>query len=274
MTRSPFRGRPDLSHVIFDFDGTLSWLRHGWPRLMAGIFRPYYPALPGETEEQILDLHLSDILSRNGRPTIFQMIRFCERVHARRGRCPAPEQLRQEYQDRLDSLIAERSALLRRGQAQPDDFVVHGARPLLDKLRARGLRLIILSGTLEERVREEARLLHLTDFFGPHLYGSGPDSAQFSKREVIGRLLREENIPGRQILSFGDGPVEIQETKAVGGWAVGVASDEEHNGSGHSDPWKLRQLTAAGADAVIPDFRDPDALLAAAFASQSVVSHA
>jgi phosphoglycolate phosphatase-like HAD superfamily hydrolase len=274
MTSALVPGRPDLTHVIFDFDGTLSWLRHGWPRLMAGIFRPYYPALPGETEEQILDLHLSDILSRNGRPTIFQMMRFCERVHARHGRCPAPEELRQEYQDRLDAVIAERSALLRRGQAQPDDFVVHGARVLLDKLKARGLRLMVLSGTLEERVREEARLLHVADYFGPHIYGSGLDSTQFSKRDVIARLLREENVPGRQILSFGDGPVEIQETKAVGGMAMGVASDEERNGSGEVDPWKARQLTEAGADAVIPDFRDPDNLLAAIFGPQHILLHA
>jgi phosphoglycolate phosphatase len=274
MSLAPFRGFSGLTHVIFDFDGTLSWLRHGWPRLMAGIFRQYYPALPGESEEQILDLHLSDILSRNGRPTIFQMMRFCERVHERHGRCPEPEELRQEYQNRLDALIAERSALLRSGAAQPGDFVVHGARALLDRLEARGVCLIILSGTLEERVREEAGLLQLTRYFGPHIYGSGPDSTQFSKRDVIARLLREEKTEGRHVLSFGDGPVEIQETKAVGGMAIGVASDEEHNGSGVLDPWKLRQLTDAGADFVIPDFRAPDKLLAATIGERHVSSHA
>jgi phosphoglycolate phosphatase-like HAD superfamily hydrolase len=257
--------RPEITHVIFDFDGTLSWLRHGWPRLMAGIFRQYYPALPGETEQQILDRHLSDILSGNGRPTIFQMMYFCGRVKERGGECPEPEALRQEYQDRLDELIAERSTLIHRGAAQPDDFVVHGGRALLDKLKARGARLIILSGTIEERVIEEARLLQLADYFGPHIYGSGKDSTQFSKRNVIERLMREEKIEGRHLLSFGDGPVEIAETKAVGGAAIGVASDEERNGSGESDPWKLKQLTDAGADAVIADFREPDKLIAATF---------
>ncbi len=180
-----FLPRPAITHVIFDFDGTLSWLRHGWPRLMAGIFRPYFPALPGETEEQILDQRLSDILSRNGKPTIFQMIQFCERVQERHGQCPAPEELRRAYQDSLDALIAERSAQLAQSAAQPDDFVVHGGRDLLDKLRARGLRLIILSGTHERRVREEAGLLQLSDYFGPHIFGSGDDPAQFSKRDVI-----------------------------------------------------------------------------------------
>jgi len=257
--------RRDISHVVFDFDGTLSWLRHGWPRLMAGIFRQYYPVRPGETEHQILDLHLSDILSRNGKPTIYQMIAFCDRVRARGARCPEPEALRREYQDRLDALIAERSAQLTGGAARPDDFVVHGGRAVLDKLRARGARLIILSGTREDRVREEARLLQVTDYFGPHIYGSGDDPEQFSKRQVIERLLSEEKIPGRQLLSFGDGPVEILETKAVGGVAIGVASDEERNGSGQADPWKTRQLTDAGADAIIADFREPDNLVDAIF---------
>jgi len=263
-----------LTHVIFDFDGTLSWLRHGWPRLMAGIFRRYYPARPGESEEQILDFFLADILSRNGRPTIFQMMSFVERVHARGGHCPEPEQLRQEYQDRLDALIAERSALIHTGAARPDDFVVHGGRALLDKIRQRGLHPIILSGTHEERVREEARLLELAPYFGPHIYGSGADFHNFSKRDVINRLMREEKIAGPQILSFGDGPVEIAETKAVGGIAIAVASDEEQHGSGVPDPWKVRQLTAAGADAVIPDFRDPDKLLTAILAGAPFRSHA
>src|ERR1051325_5888664 len=55
--------------------------------------------------------------------------------------------------------------------------------------------------------------------------------AQSSKRAVIERLLREEKIGGAQLLSFGDGPVEIRLTKEFGGLAVGVASDEEMNGS-------------------------------------------
>ena len=43
---------------------------------------------------------------------------------------------------------------------------------------------------------------------------------------VIERILRENQIAGAQLLSFGDGYVEIQNTKEVGGLAVAVASDE------------------------------------------------
>lgn len=266
---SPFPLRPGISHVIFDFDGTLSWLRHGWPRLMFELFRPCYPARSGEPETAIHDLLLSEILSLNGKQSIFQMRRFCQRVRRRGGASPAPEDLLREYQSRLDAVIARRVRDLQTGRAVPDDFVVCGARAFLDKLRRRGLRLIILSGTIEPRVREEARWLGLDGYFGRHIYGGTTDPAQFSKKLVIDRLLAEEAISGSQMVSFGDGPVEIRETKNAGGLAVAVASDEENNGSGRPDPWKREQLLQAGADAVVADFQAADDLLKMIFGSSS-----
>jgi len=138
---------------------------------------------------------------------------------------------------------------------------VHGARALLEALRQRDFQLFILSGTLEERVREEAELLDLAKYFGDQIYGSSVDEVKFSKRAVLELLLREQQVPAAQLLSFGDGPVEIGLTKAIGGLAVAVASDEEENGSGKMHPQKRAQLKDAGADIVIPDYRDADSLV-------------
>jgi phosphoglycolate phosphatase len=256
-----FAPRPQISHVVFDFDGTLSWLRHGWPGIMCRLFREHYPARPGESEAAINDLLLAEILEWNGRQTIYQMERFVERARGLGGNPPGPKDLLNEYQRRLDEVIEQRSQLILQGRARPDEFVVHGARALLEQLRARGLRLIILSGTIEHRVKQEAELLDLTRYFGPHIYGGTPDPAQFSKQGVIDRLLREENIQGEHLLSFGDGSVEISITKKAGGLAIAVASDEERNGSGQMDPYKRRQLLDAGADLAIPDYRDANALM-------------
>jgi phosphoglycolate phosphatase-like HAD superfamily hydrolase len=77
--------------------------------------------------------------------------------------------------------------------------------------------------------------------------------------------MREEQIEGHHLLSFGDGPVEIQSTKAVGGLAIGVASDEEVNGSHEIDAAKKKQLVAAGADVIVPDYAEVDALLGMIF---------
>jgi phosphoglycolate phosphatase-like HAD superfamily hydrolase len=260
-----FAPRPQVSHVVFDFDGTLSWLRHGWPDIMFHLFREHFPARPGETEEFIYELLIDEILSLNGKPSIFQMDRFVELARERGGRSPGPAALLNEYQRRLDAVIEERSQLILTGRARADEFVVHGARAFLDKLQQRGMKLIILSGTVEHRVKQEAGLLGLAGYFGAHIYGSHPAPPEFSKRLVLDRLLSEEKIEGGNLLSFGDGPVEIIHTREVGGLAIAVATDEEHNGSGRMHPQKRRQLIDAGADAVIPDFRDADALLETIF---------
>jgi hypothetical protein len=77
--------------------------------------------------------------------------------------------------------------------------------------------------------------------------------------------LREENISGEHLLAFGDGPIEIEVVKSVGGTAIGVASDEDCNGSGTLNRWKLRLLRQAGADLLIADYREPERLLANIF---------
>jgi phosphoglycolate phosphatase len=260
-----FAPRPDISHVIFDFDGTLSWLRHGWPEIMYEVFRGHLPPRPGESEETVHALLMNDILSLNGKPSMYQMLKLADRVLERGGVPPPSEKLLGEYQHRLDVAIEERSARITGGDAAPDEFVVFGARALLDRLRQHGTTAIILSGTIEHRVKAEAGLLGLSDYFAHHVYGGHIDHRQFSKRAVMERLLQEEKIEGRHLLSFGDGPVEIQNTKELGGLAIGVASDEHHNGSGVCDPFKRTQLIQAGADAIIADYRDASALMTMIF---------
>src|SRR5258708_30786734 len=170
-----FSPRPQISHVVFDFDGTLSWLRHGWPELMCSLFLEFVPPKPGESADALHELLLSEILALNGKSTIFQMELCAERA-AERGRSkPHPEKLLVEYQRRLDATIQERSDVILAGKARRDDFVVYGARALLDKLQAQGLTLIILSGTSEPRVKQEAELLGLTPYFVPHIYGGTAD---------------------------------------------------------------------------------------------------
>src|SRR4029077_7837365 len=97
--------------------------------------------------------------------------------------------------------------------------------------------------------------------FGRHIYGGTANLAQSDKRAMVARLLQEEHIAGEHLLAVGDGPVEIQIAKEAGGLAVGVASDEDRNGSGNMHPQKLVQLRSAGADVLIPDYRGPDALV-------------
>jgi phosphoglycolate phosphatase-like HAD superfamily hydrolase len=258
--RAGFAPRSGISHVLFDFDGTLSLIREGWPAVMVPMFVEMLPPLPNEPEEARRQLCLDDIMRLNGKQTIYQMIQLAERITARGGTPRDPLWYKHEYLRRLEIRISHRAEALRSG-ANKDNHLVHGARQLLEMLRERGFSLWLASGTDEDRVKAEAELLDLTKYFDGHIYGALDNYKQFSKKMIIERLLRENSIPGEKLLSFGDGYVEIENTKHAGGLAVAVASDEAQNGSGRFDEWKRRRLLEVGADIVIPDYRDAAPLL-------------
>lgn len=271
MTTSRFQGevirqpsfapRPGISHVLFDFDGTLSLIRQGWPDVMVPMFAEMMPAVDGETEDERRRLAFEDIMKLNGKQTIYQMIQLADRIRERGGEPREPLWYKHEYLRRLDLRINDRIEALSSGSNTPDDHLVHNARALLDELVRRGLPLYLASGTDEPFVKREAELLGLTRYFGPHIYGARDDYKTFSKKMVIDRIIADNAIQGENLLSFGDGYVEIQNTKEVGGLAVAVASDEANNGSGRMDPWKRERLAGVGADLIIPDFRDAIPLL-------------
>ena len=80
-----FGPRPQISHVLFDFDGTLSLIRQGWPEVMVPMFVEMLPALPGESEAARRQLCFDDIMRLNGKQTIYQMIQLAERINQRGG---------------------------------------------------------------------------------------------------------------------------------------------------------------------------------------------
>ncbi len=252
----PLEPRPEISHVLFDFDGTLSVIRQGWPEVMVPMFVEALPRQPGESEDALREMVLDDIMRLNGKQTIYQMIQLTERIRERGGEPNEPLWYKHEYLRRLDRHIGARTAGLSEGTIAPDELLIHAARPLLEHLKKLGLPIYLASGTDEFAIKREADLLDITRYFDGHIYGALDDYKQFSKKMVIDRILQQHGISGRQLLSFGDGYVEIENTKQVGGLAVAVASDEANNGSGRVDAWKRHRLLGVGADAVIPDFRD------------------
>lgn len=256
-----FHPRPGISHVLFDFDGTLSLIREGWTEVMAEMFLEMLPRQNGETEEERRRIVMDDITRLTGKQTIYQMFQLEDRIKGRGGKAREALWYKREYLRRLDERIRHRVEGLGAGALRHDDFLVHNSRELLDALQKRGLSLYLASGTDEAYVKQEAGLLDVARYFGPRMYGALDDYRKISKKLVIERILRENRIPGESLLSFGDGYVEIENTKGVGGLAVAVASDEAHNGSGRMDEWKRQRLLDAGADVVIPDFRDAEPLL-------------
>jgi phosphoglycolate phosphatase len=264
-----FLPRPGITHVLFDFDGTLSLIREGWPEVMLGMFVEMLPRRDEDNPEEVKAMLFDDMMKLNGKQTIYQMIQYAERVKERGGSPQEPLWYKHEYLRRLEEKLLDRLARLREKKCSPEEYLVYGSIELLEQLKSRGLQLYLASGTDEPFVKREAELLGVSRYFGRHIYGAQDDYKSFSKKMVIERLLKENNIPGERLLAFGDGYVEIQNTKEVGGLAVAVASDEAHNGSGRIDEWKRNRLLGVGADVVIADYRDAGGLLNKIFGTSS-----
>ena len=243
-----FQAPRPIRQVLFDFDGTLSLVRAGWAEVMCAMFAE---RLDGADRAFVFE----NIMRLNGRATIHQMEWLAEERRARGMQAAEPAEYLEDFLRRLQMLIDERLA------GDREKLLVFGARALLDALHSRGLTLHIASGTDERAVRREAEALGIAHYFGGRIHGAQPDPRAFSKMAIIEAILRDFDCPGAALLSFGDGHIETECTKRVGGVAVAVASDEAEPGSGRIDTGKRERLLAAGADVVIADYRNAGALL-------------
>ncbi len=253
--------RGQFKAVLFDFDGTLSLIRRNWPEVMIPMMVDVLaetgtsetrPELHAQVEEFVMKL--------NGRQTIYQMIQLGEEVARRGGQPLEPLAYKARYHDLLSQQIAGRVEGLRAGGLATDELTVPGSHGLLDRLRDAGLSLFLASGTDLVYVREEAGLLGVAEYFGPHIYGALDDYQNFSKEKIIRQVINDLGLEGHELLGFGDGFVEIQEIRRAGGVAVGVASEEEkRQGINH---WKRGRLVKAGADVIVGDYRCLDELMA------------
>lgn len=252
-----------FAHVLFDFDGTLSLIREGWPQVMIPLMLEVLEPLEhGMTPQALEAMATEDVVELTGKETIYQMIRLAERVTQFGGTPADPLEYKHEYVRRLMERIQHRRDDLAGGRKKPDELLLPGTRALLEGLRARGCTLYLASGTDKPFVEEEARLLDVARYFGRHIYGALDDyKAQGNlKKRVIEDLLKANRVDGAALLGFGDGFVEIEEVAGAGGYAVGVASDEAAGG-GKIDEWKRQRLLRAGAKCILPDFQNTDELL-------------
>jgi phosphoglycolate phosphatase-like HAD superfamily hydrolase len=195
-----------------------------------------------------------------GVQTLVQMEGLVEMV--REFAVVAPEAVRDaasykaEYNRELLALVGSRAERLERGELAVEDLTLKGAVPFLEALAAAGVELHLASGTDTADVVAEARLLGYERLFGGRICGAVGDARVEAKKVVLERILSGiQGRPGdgtRGLVTFGDGPVEIRETRKRGGYAVGVASDELRRFGWNQK--KRTRVVRAGADLVVPDF--------------------
>ena len=254
--------------ALFDFDGTLSLIREGWQDVMIPTMVDTLAQVPVPGTREEIERDVREFVTRlTGEQTIYQMIELADQV-AKRGGTPCdPAEYKRRYCGLLLERIRDRYDALESGRARPEEMLVPGAEAILAALRDRGLVLYCASGTDEHDMRVEAEMLGIAQYFDGGLFGAQEDYRSFSKAKLIQRIFREHGLRGAELVTFGDGYVEIQNTKDVGGTAVGVATDEKR-GRG-MDAWKRDRLIQAGADVIIPDFGQIEPLIACLFREDS-----
>jgi phosphoglycolate phosphatase-like HAD superfamily hydrolase len=261
------RGR--FRFAIFDFDGTISLIREGWQAIMIPYFTEELAACPGAsgiTRAKLGEEARDFIYVNTGKQTIYQCIELAERVTRLGGRALDPLEYKAEYHHRLMERIKGRIAELEASPEKAINHVVPGSFAILKALKNRGVVMYLASGTDEVYVLNEARLLGVDGFF-EGIYGAQDDYQNFSKKMVIDRIIREHRLKGEELLGFGDGYVEIENVKAAGGFACGVATDELRRRG--IDEWKRDRLKRSGADIIIPDFTETPKLMEYLFPEHS-----
>ncbi len=251
---------PHARVALFDFDGSLSLIRTGWMQVMVPMMVEILAGLKtGETEDQLRAVVEDFVWRLTGQETVYQTIELANQVKLRGGTPLDPVVYKHQYLERLSHVIKDRIDALRTGKCPPDRYLVPGSRAILEALKARGLRLYLASGTDEIFMKEEADLLDVSRYFDGGVYGALDDFAKFSKRILIQRILQSPDIQGDQLIGFGDGYVEIEEVKQVGGVGVGLATDEPE--CRKPDEWKRQRLIGVGADYIIPNYLCHEELL-------------
>ena len=140
-----------------------------------------------------------------------------------------------------------------------DQYRIRGSIDFLKQLRKYGIQLYLASGTDKKNVLDEAEIMGYADLFEGRIYGSLDDIRKYSKKMVIESIIQTNDLKNYEFAVVGDGPVEIREGKKKSGITIGVASDEK-KGYG-IDPDKRTKLIKAGADIIIPDYSEYQALV-------------
>jgi rfaE bifunctional protein kinase chain/domain len=263
-----WKEKPRIAHAIFDHDGTISTLREGWENIMAPVMMR---AILGDKFDTADESVFRKVRARvdeyidktTGIQTLVQMKGLVGLVREF-GFVDGDKILdefgyKQLYNEELMKMVNARVEKLKSGELTVDDLTLKGAVPLLQRLSEKGIKLYLASGTDIEDVKREAEILGYAHLFEGRIYGAVGDITKEAKKIVLDRILDSLGESGSgKVATFGDGPVEIRETRKRQGITIGVASNEMRR-FGLNEK-KRERLIKAGADIVIPDFSKKDAL--------------
>ena len=250
-----------IKHAVFDHDGTLSALREGWEKVMEPVM---IKSILGDQFESADETLYYKVVNRvqqfidqsTGIQTILQMEGLIDLVREFR---IVPEEnildkfgYKEIYNKALMEMVNKRIKKLENGELEVSDYVIKGAIEFLQMLRTKKVILYLASGTDREDVINEAKVMGYADLFNGGIYGAIGDVSKYSKKIVLNKIMNDNNLHGPELITVGDGPVEMRECRKAGGTAIGIASDEIRRHDLNIE--KRTRLIRAGAQMIIPDF--------------------
>ncbi len=257
-----------IKHAVFDHDGTISTLRQGWeeimePVMIKAVLGTHYDTIDQAGYNQVVR-HVQEFIDKTtGIQTIYQMEGLIDMIREF-GYVPEDEILdkfeyKEIYNEALMEMVNTRLKKLRAGELDVTDFTLKGAMDFLKGLKKQGVTMYLASGTDVEDVINEARMLGYANLFDGGIYGALRDVSKFSKKMVIEKIIRDNNLKGNELAVFGDGPVEMRECRRFDGIAVGIASNEIRRYGMNQE--KRARVIKAGAQILISDFSQHHKLL-------------
>lgn len=259
----------NIQHAIFDHDGTISTLREGWekimvPMMMKAIMGKYFQNADEYLYHKVYNRVTDFVDKTTGIQTLVQMKGLVELVKefglVEENRILDEFGYKEIYNRELLDKVKERENKLLCGELSVEDYTLKNAVAFLEKLHKSGVTLYLASGTDEEEVKNEARILGYDHLFNGGIFGAVGDITKEAKKIVLDNILDDiGDVNISQLVTIGDGPVEIRETRKRGGIAIGIASNEVKRHSLNEN--KRTRLIKAGADIIIPDFSQMPKLL-------------
>ena len=251
----------NIKHAVFDHDGTISVLREGWelvmePMMMKAILGEEFSSADEHLFRKV-QLRVKDFIDRStGIQTVVQMAGLVELVDeiniVPKDKILDKFGYKEIYNDALMEMVKERVKKLDSNELDVTDFAVKGAIEFLKHLYDKGITLYLASGTDNDDVIAEAEAMGYADLFKGRIYGAIGDISKYSKKMVLEKIIKDNNLSGNELITFGDGPVEMRECRKVNGISVGIASDEVRRHGLSIE--KRKRLIRAGSLMIIPNF--------------------
>jgi rfaE bifunctional protein kinase chain/domain len=249
-----------IKHAVFDHDGTISVLREGWelvmePMMIKSILGEEYKNVDEHLYNRVVNRVRDYIDKSTGIQTVQQMEGLIDLIQEFKV-VPKDKILdkfgyKEIFNDALMEMVNKRVDKLNKKELDIQDFAVKGAIEFLNFLSEKGITLYLASGTDKDDVVTEAKAMGYAHLFNGGIYGAIGDISKFSKKMVMEKIIKDNNLQGTELMTFGDGPVEMRECRKVGGIAIGIASDEVRRHGLNIE--KRTRLIKAGAHILIPD---------------------